>query len=120
MTGVVVEEVLFLDPDATQVEWSSLEHIATFEAIDTWVLLSRLSNLSDVTPIAASETKIGRHVLNKIYGDESWSAYTGNGRQFNLFDMDEREQGVEGFLNIYKAKLSDLFGMKDFFKSPVR
>ena len=30
--------VLFLDPFATEVEWATIEKIASFKALDTWIL----------------------------------------------------------------------------------
>ena len=104
--------VLFLDPYATQVKWSTLERIAAFQALDTWILfpvgaisrmLPRLRHPDDVDEKWATR-------LNTIYGDESWRRLYRESRQPNLFDMDEREPGIDGFLAIYKSKLADLFG----------
>ena len=104
--------VLFLDPYATQVEWSTLERIAAFQALDTWILfpvgaisrmLPRLRHPDDVDEKWATR-------LNTIYGDNSWRRLYRESRQPNLFDMDEREPGIDGLLAVYKSKLADLFG----------
>lgn len=111
--------VLFLDPDATQVEWSTMEHIAKFEALDTWILfpvyaisrmLPRLRHPDEVDEKWAAR-------LNRIYGDDSWRRLYIEGRQLNLFQMDERERGTEGLLKIYENKLLDLFGDRFLQKS---
>ena len=49
--------VLFLDPFATQVKWSTIERIAGFNALDTWILVSSVRNCTDAPEI--NET--GRH-----------------------------------------------------------
>ena len=66
--------VLFLDPFATEVEWSTIERISSFKALDTWILV----------PVSAIARMLQRHPkpdeipnswatrLTKIYGDKSW------------------------------------------------
>ena len=108
--------VLFLDPDATQVEWSTLERIATFEALDTWILFPVYA-ISRMLPRLRQPDENWAARLDKIYGDESWERLYQESRQFNLFDMDEREQGVKELRNIYKDKLFDLFGERFLQKS---
>lgn len=104
--------VLFLDPCATQVKWSTLERIAAFQALDTWILfpaaaisrmLPRLRHPDNV------DEKWTTH-LNTIYGGDSWQRLYRESRQPSLFDIDEREPGVDGFLGIYKSQLTNLFG----------
>ena len=106
--------VLFLDPYATQVEWSTLEQIATFQALDTWILfpvgaisrmLPRLRHPDEVDEKWATR-------LNTIYGDGSWRNLYQARRQPDLFNPDaqEREPGIDGLLGIYRGKLAALFG----------
>lgn len=101
--------VLFLDPYATQVEWSTLERISEFEALDTWILFPVYA-ISRMLPRLRRPDENWVARLNAIYEDESWRRLYLESRQPNLFDMDERESGVDGLLAIYKSKLSDLFG----------
>ena len=113
--------VLFLDPYATQVEWSTLERIAWFQALDTWILfpvgaisrmLPRLRHPDDVDEKWAAR-------LNTIYGDESWRDLYRPSAQQSLFGFEthERDRGVDGLLEIYKGKLTDLFGDRFLEKS---
>ena len=101
--------VLFLDPYATQVEWTTLVRISEFEALDMWVLFPVYA-ISRILPRLRRPEENWEARLNTIYGDESWRRLYQENRQPNLFDMDERERGIDGLLEIYKSKLSDLFG----------
>ena len=49
--------VLFLDPFATEVKWSTIETIAAFNALDTWILFPTSRSCTD----AANIQKAGRH-----------------------------------------------------------
>ena len=46
--------VLFLDPFATEVEWSTIETIASFKALDTWILfpVSAIARMLPTSPAA--------------------------------------------------------------------
>lgn len=104
--------VLFLDPYATQVEWSTLERIETFRALDTWILFPVYA-ISRMLPRLKQPEEVDENWakrLNAIYGDASWRRLYREGRQLKLFDIPEGEPGVDGFLQIYKDKLLDLFG----------
>lgn len=50
--------------------------------------------------------------LTKVYGDESWKKLYEQSRQQDLFGKVEwqRNPGIEGLQDIYRAKLSALFG----------
>ena len=105
--------VLFLDPFATEVEWSTLETIAGFQALDTWILfpvyaISRLLPTSqrpeDIAPGRAER-------LTKVFGDESWrELYHEHEGFFHTYHT--RDPGVGGLLKIYKKKLTALFGKR--------
>lgn len=106
--------VLFLDPFGTQVEWSTIETIADFNALDTWILfpvwvISRMLPTSR-RPDDIAEGLVTR--LNKVYGDENWRDLYRPSPQGNLFGQAEHERspGTDGLLKIYKDKLSGLFG----------
>ena len=106
--------VLFLDPFATQVEWATLERVAAFGALDTWILFPiaavvRMLPQSRV-PDEIDEMWVAR--LNTVFGDDSWRNLYRQRRQPNLFvdEPYEREPGIDELLGIYKNKLSDLFG----------
>ena len=106
--------VLFLDPFATQVNWSTLERVASFQALDTWILfplraILRMLPQSQV-PDEIDDAWVAR--LNTVFGDDSWRHLYQERRQPDLFAADayEREPGIDGLIGIYKNKLSNLFG----------
>ena len=107
--------VLFLDPFATQVEWATIERIATFEALDTWILfpLYAITRMlpKDRTPDSISPAWAKR--LTGVFGDESWRGLYKESPQQSLFNGEsdlERDPGSDRILDIYKDKLRSLFG----------
>lgn len=106
--------VLFLDPFATEVEWTTIESIAAFNALDTWILFP-VSAIARMLPRSKQPDDIAyRWVsrLKKVFGDESWRNLYRESQQQSLFgDIDhERAPGIDGLLTAYKNKLEVLFG----------
>ena len=104
--------VLFLDPFATAIEWSTLEAIEEFHALDTWILFP-VSAISRILPTSQRPEDIEpgwATKLTSVFGDGSWRELYGTHR--TLFDDETymRAPGVDGLLAIYKKKLTDLFG----------
>lgn len=106
--------VLFLDPFATEVEWTTLQRIASLNALDTWILfpVSAVARMlpaarrpDDISPLWASR-------LTSVFGDERWRNLYSEDPQRNLFGESRsiRERGVDGLLGIYKENLAGLFG----------
>lgn len=64
-----VRAVIFLDPFATEVEWTTIEAIARTEAIDVWILfpLMAINRL-----LAGDPAKACRLRLNRIFGTQNW------------------------------------------------
>ena len=106
--------VLFLDPFGATVEWSTIEKIARINALDTWILfpVSAIARMlpTSMRPEKISEAWVTR--LTKVYGAESWKKLYEQSRQQDLFGKVEwqRNPGIEGLQDIYRAKLSALFG----------
>ena len=106
--------VLFLDPFATEVEWSTLERIAGVNALDTWILFP-VSAIVRMLPASRRPDEISPKWatrLTNVFGDESWRQLYHENPQRNLFEEPGmvREKGVEGLLSIYKRNLEGLFG----------
>ncbi len=107
--------VLFLDPFATQVRWATIETIAGFQALDTWILFPT-SAVARMLPRSKRPDDISEgwgDRLTTVYGDDAWRDLYREKRQQNLFDGEveyERMPGVDGLLQIYKNKLADLLG----------
>ena len=105
--------VLFLDPFATQVQWSTIETIASFNALDTWILFPT-SAVTRMLPTSKKPDDISSgwvDRLTRVYGDESWRDLYQQSPQMRLFgDIEhERDPGVDGLLSIYKSNLGRLF-----------
>ncbi len=106
--------VLFLDPFAAQVKWSTIKTIAAFNALDTWLLFP-VSAIARILPRTRRPEDVSREWearLNLVYGDESWKDLYRVRRQGNLFGEREYERnpGVDGLMEIYKKNLRNLFG----------
>ena len=113
--------VLFLDPFATQVEWATIEKIAGFNALDTWILFPT-GAIARMLPTSQQPDEISPEWakrLTRIFGDESWRNLYQEDPQGNLFGGVEyqREPGVDGLIDIYKEKLRTLFGKRFLEKS---
>lgn len=106
--------VLFLDPFATQVDWSTIERVARFNALDTWILFP-LSAITRMLPRSRQPDDISTRWtdnLNRVFGDDSWRNLYEVSQQLNFFGDEQlqRQPGADGILEIYKGKLADLFG----------
>ncbi len=105
--------VLFLDPFSIQVEWATLQKVAAYEALDTWILFP-VSTIARMLPQSRSPEDIDvrwASRLTSVFGNASWRGLYKRRLQHDLFDPDaqEREQGIEGILGLYKDRLWELF-----------
>ena len=105
--------VLFLDPFATEVEWATIEKIASFNALDTWILFPT-SAIARMLPRSKKPDDISAGLassLTRIYGDESWRGLYGRPVQTDMFDQEKevREGDPKELIEIYKGKLTELF-----------
>ena len=106
--------VLFLDPFATELNWSTLVRVASFQALDTWILFP-VSAISRMLPQSRQPDEIDEKWvarLTAVFGNESWRGLYRPSIQTDLFlaDTHERDSGTDGLLDIYKGKLFKLFG----------
>lgn len=113
--------VLFLDPFATEVEWTTIKKIASFKALDTWILFPT-STIARMLPKKREPDSISPKWvdrLNRIYGDGSWRDLYSVNPQISLFGDEEqqRPEGIDGLIEIYKTKLTQLFGDRFLKKS---
>ncbi len=108
--------VLFLDPFNTEVDWATVEKIAAFEALDTWILFP-VSAIARMLPKSRVPDDIsGKQAdsLTRSFGDESWrELYSVNPQQSLWGDLlHQRDPGTDGIMRIYKDKLRALFGQR--------
>ena len=113
--------VLFLDPFATEMEWSTIEKIAGFNALDTWILFP-VSAITRMMPRSRRPDDVSEgwaRSLTRIFGGESWRNLYRPSPQLNLFGHETqlRDPGTEGIIRIYKEKLEALFKQRFLEKS---
>lgn len=103
--------VLFLDPFATEVEWETIKKIASFNALDTWILFPTSAITRMLPTKGKPEEKLAKS-LNRIYGDESWKNLYDEPSQMDMFGQKKevREGDPKQLIEIYKTKLTELFG----------
>jgi three-Cys-motif partner protein len=64
--------VLFLDPYGTQVEWTTLEIVATTKAIDTWILFPVGMGVERLLPNDGNVPSAWKDILNRMLGTNAW------------------------------------------------
>lgn len=103
--------VLFLDPFATQVEWKTVEAVASTQALDTWIWFP-VGAISRMLPRGKRPDPKLEKRLTRIFGDESWKTFYHDDPQQNLFDETSsiRNPGVQLIRNAYKEKLRGALG----------
>lgn len=115
--------VLFLDPFATDVEWSTIVKVAEFNALDTWLLFP-ISAITRILPTSKKPDDVSRKwadKLTRIFGDDSWRDLYRASPQQPLFgcELSERDPGIDGIRRIYRDKLKGLFEQRFMEKSKV-
>ena len=117
--------VLFLDPFATQVQWATIETIASFNALNTWILFPTYA-VARMLPRSKKPDDIRKgwaKRLTIVFGNESWRGLYKEPEQMRLFgDVENvRDRGVEELISIYKGNLECLFGNRFLKESlPLR
>ena len=98
-----VRAVLFLDPFATQVEWSTIEFVAATKAIDVWILFPLMA----VNRLLAKDPgKACRDRLDAIFGTQEW---------FERFYRTRKLDDIFGEPLEVVEKACDFKGISDFF-----
>lgn len=86
--------VLFLDPYAMQVEWSTLEAVASTKAIDLWYLFPVMA----VNRLLKKDGKItdaNKKRLNQIFGTAEWEeVFYSESPQMNMFEEEDLVKNV--------------------------
>ena len=108
--------VLFLDPFSTEVGWATIEKIAGFNALDTWLLFPT-SAIARMLPISKTPDDIDpkwASLLTTVFGNQNWKNLYKESPQVSLFGAPEIERipGTEGLVRIYKNNLKQLFGKR--------
>ena len=115
--------VLLLDPFATEVEWATIEKVAQFNALDTWILFP-VSAIARILPTSKRPDDVSRKwakKLTRIFGDDSWNELYHPDPQKSFLEDEryQRDTGTDGIRRIYKDKLKCLFGKRFMEKSKM-
>lgn len=106
--------VLFLDPFATELEWTTIESVCGTRALDTWILFP-VGAIRRMLPRWKKPEEVNEQWatrLDRIYGGDSWRTLYQPSERLSLFGppRDRTDPGVDGLLRIYKDRLGGLFG----------
>ena len=103
--------VLFLDPFATEVEWTTIQAIAETQCIDVWILfpLMAVNRL-----LAKDPQKIAYNRLNRIFGTQDWFEYFYKTRTLDdifgkSIDIIIKACDFAGIGSFYKSRLKTVF-----------
>jgi three-Cys-motif partner protein len=106
-----VRAVLFLDPFATEVEWSTIEAVANTRAIDLWILfpLMAVNRL-----LARDPAKACKERLDAIFGTREWfGRFYRNRKMDDIFggslDIVEKECDFDGISGFFLERLRAIF-----------
>ncbi len=108
--------VLFLDPFGAQVDWSTLEAIAGYKALDIWILFPT-STIVRMLPRSKLPDEIHpswARTLTRVFGGERWRDVYDEDQQIEMFPENikgpqfKREPGVNKLREIYKEGLREL------------
>ncbi len=108
--------VLFVDPFGTELEWTTVEHIAALHRLDMWLLVP-VGAIGRMLPLSRNPDEVQPkwvHRLNIVFGGNHWRKLYSVSPQGDLFGQEasEREPGVDGLLKIYKDQLKDVFSTR--------
>lgn len=103
--------VIFLDPYGNQIEWQTLEAIASTKTFDVWLLFP-LSGVYRQTPLDHRKLEdYKKDNLNKLFGTDEWeTAFYTSANQMHLFDEDIKHRiTVKEIEQWIKARLRTCF-----------
>ncbi|MFA9422468.1 MAG: three-Cys-motif partner protein TcmP [Sedimentibacter sp.] len=84
--------LLFLDPYATQVNWTTLENVVKTKSIDVWYLFP-FSAFNRLLPRNGNICKSWEECINRILGDEGWKTeFYKKDPQMSFLDL-----GLDGY-----------------------
>ena len=104
--------VVFLDPYATEVSWSTVETIAASKKIDCWILFPLMA-VTRMMPTDKEPNETWARRLDHIFGDhQHWQQSYRDSPQLPFFENDQRRQRTEGsqqIADLYRGRLETVF-----------
>ncbi len=105
--------VLFLDPFGMQVEWATIEAIASTRAIDLWILFPLGVAVNRLLRRDGRIDEALRHKLDTLFGTSDWfDAFYKTGTEVTLFGEEQRRKKVANLEQIgsyFVARLKTIF-----------
>lgn len=102
--------VVFLDPFATEVDWTTVESIAETKKVDCWILfplmaITRMMSRDKQHPYAIDSQ------LDRIFGGRDWNTLYNEKSQMSLLgDQPELERAhYDEIANLYRERLKNIF-----------
>jgi three-Cys-motif partner protein len=106
--------VAFLDPYGMEVEWSTLESLASTEAIAVWFLFPLAGLYRQATRRLVDIDHSKRDALTRIFGSSSWEEelypISGEPDMFGILPERRRELNPSGLEQYVQRRLSEIFG----------
>ena len=101
--------VVFLDPFATQLSWSTVEALAGTKIVDCWILFP-LGAVVRLMPLKHDPKSVCR--LDSVFGGrQHWHSLYQSAEQLDLFGEQnvERSGGNEKVIDLYRERLESVF-----------
>jgi three-Cys-motif partner protein len=104
--------VVFLDPYATEVSWSTVEAIAASQKIDCWILFPLMA-VTRMMPTDKEPDEATANQLDRIFGGRDyWRQRYQDSPQLSLLDDEprrERAPGSQQIADSYRGRLNEVF-----------
>ena len=104
--------VIFLDPFATSVSWSTVEAIAATKKIDCWILFP-VGAIARMMPTDGQPRESWAVQLDRIFGSRNhWQDFYRTSAQLSFFELDpgyERPGGSGPIADRYRERLESVF-----------
>ena len=104
--------VVFLDPYATEVAWSTVEAIARSGKIDCWILFPLMAVARLMTRDSEPTQALAARLDRVFGGSEHWQSLYTQSPQLSLFGEDRaqtRPSGSGRIADLYKGRLNSVF-----------
>lgn len=105
--------VVFLDPYGMQVEWTTIETLASTKAVDLWILFPLGQGVNRMLTKNSPPPKAWADRLTKLFGTSDWQdAFYQPSTQMNMFETEERIEKVATFnsiKNFFVERLEAIF-----------
>lgn len=105
--------VVFLDPYGMEVEWSTLQALASTQAIDVWFLSPLAGLYRQASRRLIDIDQVKRAALTRMFGSDSWEEelypVSGEPDMFGTLPERRRELNTRGLEKYVQTRLSETF-----------